>query len=59
MPRSGKPSSSIGTKAPYPGFIEPELATSSDIVPSGARWIHETKFDGYSMRDLAPKTVDR
>jgi len=35
----------IGVKAPYPGFIEPELATSVDRVPSGARWIHEIKFE--------------
>jgi bifunctional non-homologous end joining protein LigD len=36
----------IGVKASYPGFIEPELATSIDRVPSGERWIHEIKFDG-------------
>jgi len=40
----------IGTKASYPGFIEPELATSVDKVPSGARWIHEIKFDGYRVQ---------
>ena len=39
-------SAAIGTKAEYPGFIEPELATSVDKVPSGERWIHEVKFDG-------------
>jgi bifunctional non-homologous end joining protein LigD len=36
-----------GVKAPYPGFIEPALATSIDKVPKGERWIHEIKFDGY------------
>jgi hypothetical protein len=36
----------IGVKAPYPGFIEPALATSIDKVPKGERWIHEIKFDG-------------
>jgi bifunctional non-homologous end joining protein LigD len=40
----------IGVKAPYPGFIEPELATSMDKVPSGERWIHEIKFDGYRVQ---------
>src|SRR4030088_986468 len=35
----------IGVKAPFPGFIEPALATSIDKVPNGARWIHEIKFD--------------
>ena len=40
-----------GIKAPFPGFIEPELATSVDKVPSGARWIHDVKFDGYRVQD--------
>jgi ATP-dependent DNA ligase len=35
----------IGDKASYPGFIEPELATSVDRVPSSERWLHEIKFD--------------
>jgi bifunctional non-homologous end joining protein LigD len=41
---------SIGLKAPYPGFVEPALASSIDKVPSGARWIHEVKFDGYRVQ---------
>jgi bifunctional non-homologous end joining protein LigD len=40
----------IGVKAPFPGFIEPALATSVEKVPSGARWIHEIKFDGYRVQ---------
>ncbi len=28
-------------------FIEPELATLADEMPSGANWVHEVKFDGY------------
>ena len=40
----------IGIKAPYPGFIEPALAISIDKVPSGERWVHEIKFDGYLGR---------
>jgi bifunctional non-homologous end joining protein LigD len=40
----------IGIKAPFPGFIEPALATSVEKVPSGARWIHEIKFDGYRVQ---------
>jgi bifunctional non-homologous end joining protein LigD len=31
----------VGIKAPYPGFIEPKLATSVDKVPSRARRISE------------------
>ncbi len=40
----------FGVKAPYPGFVEPALATSVDKVPSGERWIHEIKFDGYRVQ---------
>ena len=32
-----KKTKTIATKAPFPGFIEPELATSADKVPSGER----------------------
>src|ERR1700687_3831852 len=39
-----------GIKAPFPGFMEPELATSVDKVPSGESWIHEVKFDGYRVQ---------
>ena len=40
----------IGNKAPMPDFIEPALATSIDKVPSGERWVHEIKFDGYRVQ---------
>ena len=40
----------IGVKAALPDFIEPALASSIDKVPSGARWIHEIKFDGYRVQ---------
>jgi bifunctional non-homologous end joining protein LigD len=43
-------SAEIGVKAPLPGFIEPALASSIDKVPSGARWVHEIKFDGYRVQ---------
>jgi bifunctional non-homologous end joining protein LigD len=39
----------IGIKAPFPGFIDPALATSIERVPSGQRWVHEIKFDGYRV----------
>lgn len=46
----GKPPA-IGLKAPYPGFIEPALATAIEKVPSGrSRWLHEIKFDGYRVQ---------
>ena len=40
----------IGSKANYPGFIEPGLASSIERVPSGERWVHEIKFDGYRVQ---------
>jgi bifunctional non-homologous end joining protein LigD len=50
MPRTRPKRPAGGVKAPYPGFIEPALATSIDRVPSGARWVHEIKFDGYRVQ---------
>ena len=43
-------SSAIGVKALFPGFVEPALASSIERVPSGQRWIHEIKFDGYRVQ---------
>jgi bifunctional non-homologous end joining protein LigD len=40
----------IGVKAIFPGFIEPALASSIEKVPSGDRWFHEIKFDGYRVQ---------
>ena len=40
----------IGVKVAFPAFIEPALATSIENVPSGERWIHEIKFDGYRVQ---------
>ncbi|MDB5610229.1 MAG: ligase, partial [Bradyrhizobium sp.] len=60
-PRPKPPAGAI--KANYPGFIEPALATSIDKVPSGERWIHEIKFDGYRvqvhLRDAVVKVFTR
>jgi bifunctional non-homologous end joining protein LigD len=35
-------------KAPPP-FMEPQLATLVDEVPTGSNWIHEYKYDGYRL----------
>ena len=63
MPSPRKKPAAIGIKAAYPGFIEPALATSIDKVPSGERWVHEIKFDGYRvqvhLRDAAVKVFTR
>ena len=50
MPFQRKKPAAIGTKAAFPGFIEPALATSIEKTPSGSRWIHEIKFDGYRVQ---------
>ncbi|RXG90891.1 ATP-dependent DNA ligase [Bradyrhizobium zhanjiangense] len=33
-----------------PGFISPQLAIPKMKPPSGARWIHEIKYDGYRIQ---------
>src|SRR5919106_6925274 len=35
------------TPAAFPGFIEPGHPTLREEAPSGERWVHEIKFDGY------------
>ena len=35
-------------KAP-PKFVDPQLATLVDEVPTGSGWIHEIKYDGYRL----------
>jgi bifunctional non-homologous end joining protein LigD len=42
----------VGIKAVYPGFMEPALATAVEKVPSGQRWVHEIKFDGYLFNSI-------
>src|SRR3978361_72915 len=37
----------LGVKAAFPGFIPPALATKISKLPTGDRWVHEIKFDGY------------
>jgi bifunctional non-homologous end joining protein LigD len=34
---------------PLPEFIQPQLATLVNSVPSGDEWLHEIKFDGYRI----------
>jgi bifunctional non-homologous end joining protein LigD len=36
-------------RAKLPDFVPPSLATLSDTPPSGAKWIHEIKLDGYRI----------
>ncbi len=37
-------------QAPLPEFVEPQLATLVKSAPSGKRWIHEVKLDGYRLQ---------
>jgi bifunctional non-homologous end joining protein LigD len=34
-------------KGILPAFLEPSLAQAIDKPPSGAKWVHEIKYDGY------------
>jgi len=47
---NGNPPMTGAALAPLPGFIEPALATLSNKAPSGDRYIHEIKFDGYRLQ---------
>ncbi|TMJ26895.1 MAG: hypothetical protein E6G96_13740 [Alphaproteobacteria bacterium] len=38
--------------APFPGFIEPSLATLRSKVPSARGFVHELKLDGYRVQAL-------
>ncbi len=45
------PSSVKGAKkARLPSFVEPALAALAPKPPTGERWIHEIKFDGYRLQ---------
>ena len=37
------------TSTQAPAFRPPQLAKLVDVVPSGKRWLHEMKYDGYRM----------
>ncbi|WP_187969429.1 DNA ligase D [Aquibium microcysteis] len=47
---SGEKAVKGSRKAAMPDFIEPQLATLRAEAPSGDRWIHEIKFDGYRLQ---------
>jgi ATP-dependent DNA ligase len=58
------PSAVPGAKpAAFPGFIEPCHPTLREEAPSGERWVHKIKFDGYRTQahldhDLHAKLSD-
>jgi ATP-dependent DNA ligase len=49
--------------APFPRFIEPFNPTLREKAPSGERWVHEIKFDGYRtqghLRNARPAIYTR
>lgn len=45
-----QPSKIGAKKAALPDFVEPTLATLVSSAPSGERWLHEIKFDGYRLQ---------
>lgn len=47
-----KPASLSQNRSGHLTFIEPELATLADAMPSGVNWVHELKFDGYRVQVL-------
>lgn len=48
--RSASPASIDLHEITLPRLIEPALAKSVDRVPSGERWLHEIKFNGYRVQ---------
>lgn len=38
------------TKGKLPDFVPPALASLAAAPPTGARWLHEIKFDGYRLQ---------
>lgn len=50
-PAAADPGSIKGArKAAMPDFVEPMLATLVTAAPTGERWLHEIKFDGYRLQ---------
>jgi bifunctional non-homologous end joining protein LigD len=48
LPDAGKVAGA--RKGPLPTFVEPSLASPCDKPPSGPKWIHEIKHDGYRIQ---------
>ncbi|MDS9468865.1 DNA ligase D [Paracoccus sp. MBLB3053] len=52
-----------GKKVAMPDFVKPMLATLGRAAPSGPRWLHEIKFDGYRLQarivDGKPRLLTR
>jgi bifunctional non-homologous end joining protein LigD len=54
---AAEPSTVKGAKKnKMPDFVEPQLATLVKSAPSGKRWIHEIKLDGYRLQARIEKS---
>ncbi|MGJ3264070.1 MAG: DNA ligase D [Salinarimonas sp.] len=49
-PASGLADIPGAKRAKLSAFVPPCLASLSDVAPSGERWVHEIKFDGYRLQ---------
>lgn len=47
---AGAPAIKGAKAAPLPDFVPPSLAALVAAPPTGTRWIHEIKFDGYRIQ---------
>jgi bifunctional non-homologous end joining protein LigD len=49
-PQSAIPDLSAYPNEKMPGFIDPQLASSTPTAPNGDGWVHELKLDGYRIQ---------
>ncbi len=49
-PKRKRKGDEIEGGAPLPAFVPPSLATLREQAPSGPKWLHEVKFDGYRIQ---------
>jgi ATP-dependent DNA ligase len=47
--RSKRAPAKAGPSDPLPSFVAPQLALLRKEAPSGDRWVHELKYDGYRL----------
>ena len=49
-PKRKRKADDVEGGAPLPAFVPPSLATLREQAPSGPKWLHEVKFDGYRIQ---------
>jgi bifunctional non-homologous end joining protein LigD len=48
--KAAKPKATAKHLATLPDFVEPQLCASVEKPPTGSKWAHEIKFDGYRVQ---------